>query len=172
MKKTLMERFMDKVSPDPNSGCWLWTGYREPGGYGMLSMPGKRQKGAHRVSWMLHYGEIPAGAFVCHRCDTRCCVNPQHLFLCNAAENAADMVAKGRSRCGERNGSARLTAEEVARIRSLIGEGSLSMGAIAEKFKVSRATVYAIRQRQVWRRAGAPEAKTAAGPVEKETLKS
>lgn len=159
---------MDKVSPDPNTGCWLWTGYREPGGYGMLWMPKNRQTGAHRISWILHYGEIPAGVFVCHRCDTRCCVNPQHLFLCNAAENAADMVAKGRSLYGERNASARLTAEEVASIRRLIDEGSLSIGAIAEKFNVSRATVYAIRQRQVWRTSEAVEVNTAVGPIDRE----
>ena len=151
MKKTLMERFMDKVSPEPNSGCWLWTGYIEPGGYGMLWMPGNRAQNAHRVSWNLHYGEIPAGMFVCHKCDTRNCVNPKHLFVCNAAENAADMKAKGRSRCGERNTSAKLTAAEVRQIRALIDEGSLTIGAIAERFKVSRALVYAIRQKKVWR---------------------
>jgi lysozyme family protein len=151
VKKTLMERFMDKVSPEPNSGCWLWTGYIEPGGYGMLWMPGNRSQNAHRVSWNLHYGEIPAGTFVCHKCDTRNCVNPKHLFLCNAAENAADMKAKGRSRCGERNTSAKLTAAEVRQIRALIDEGSLTIGAIAERFKVSRALVYAIRQKKVWR---------------------
>jgi lysozyme family protein len=157
VKKTLMERFMDKVSPDPNTGCWLWTGYIEPGGYGMLWMPGNRSQNAHRVSWNLHYGEIPAGAFVCHRCDTRNCVNPKHLFLCNAAENAADMKAKGRSRCGERNTSAKLTGDEVRQMRALIDDGSLSIGAIADKFNVSRATVYAIRKKKVWRGADGRE---------------
>jgi lysozyme family protein len=151
MKRTLLERFMDKVSPEPNSGCWLWKGYIEPGGYGMMWMPGNRQKSAHRLAWELHKGDIPAGAFVCHSCDTRNCVNPKHLFLCNAAENAADMKAKGRSRSGERNVSVKLKAAEVAEIRRLIDEGSLSIGAIAERFKVSRSLVYAIRQRKVWR---------------------
>jgi len=142
---------MNKVREEPNTGCWLWAGYVDPSGYGMLWMPGNRQKSAHRVSWELHKGEIPAAAFICHSCDTRNCVNPKHLFLCNAAENAADMKAKGRSRCGERNASVKLKAAEVAQIRRLIDEGSLSMGAIAERFKVSRSLVYAIRQRKVWR---------------------
>ena len=142
---------MGKVSEEPNTGCWLWSGYIEPGGYGMMWMPGNRQKSAHRVSWELHKGDIPAGSFVCHSCDTRNCVNPKHLFLCNAAENAADMKAKGRSRFGERNVSVKLKAEEVLEIRRLIDEGSLSIGAIAARFKVSRSLVYAIRQRKVWR---------------------
>jgi lysozyme family protein len=151
MRRTLLERFMSKVSPEPNTGCWLWGGYIEPGGYGMMWVPGNRQKSAHRVSWELHKGDIPAGSFVCHSCDTRNCVNPKHLFLCNAAENAADMKAKGRSRCGERNVSVKLKAADVAEIRRLLDESSLSVGAIAERFKVSRSLVYAIRQRKVWR---------------------
>lgn len=151
MKRTLLERFMDKVREEPNTGCWLWNGYIEPGGYGMMWMPGNRQKSAHRLSWELYKGDIPAGAFICHSCDTRNCVNPKHLFLCNAAENAADMKAKGRSRCGERNVSVKLKRDEVVQIRRLIDEGSLSIGAIAERFKVSRSLVYAIRQRKVWR---------------------
>lgn len=142
---------MSKVSPEPNTGCWLWVGYIEPGGYGMMWVPGNRQKSAHRVSWELHKGDIPAGVFVCHSCDTRNCVNPKHLFLCNAAENAADMKAKGRSRCGERNVSVKLKTADVAEIRRLLDESSLSVGAIAERFKVSRSLVYAIRKRKVWR---------------------
>ncbi len=146
-----MERFLAKVSPEPNTGCWLWKGYIEPGGYGMLWMPGNRQKNAHRVSWMLYRGEIPAGKYVCHKCDIRNCVNPEHLFLCDAAENAADMKAKGRSRCGERNTAAKLKTAEVEEIRALIDAGGLAIGTIARRYRVSRATVYAIRQRRVWR---------------------
>ena len=103
MKKTrrrkcepLQPRFERNFIPVTESGCWLWTGYSRRDGYGYIAH-NKRAIGAHRASWIIYRGDIPEGLHVCHTCDVRDCVNPDHLFLGTASDNMQDCVRKGRS---------------------------------------------------------------------------
>lgn len=80
------DRFLDKVSPEPNSGCWLWTAYCYPNGYGAF-WTGDRTECAHRVSYRLFTGEIPSHLQIDHLCRVRSCVNPDHLELVTLTEN-------------------------------------------------------------------------------------
>jgi len=150
VKKTLMERFMDKVSEEPNSGCWLWKGYIDADGDGHYWITGKKRRRAHRISWMLHKGEIPAGLFVCHKCDVRNCVNPCHLFLGTHAENVADMKRKGRSGAGERNGRAKLKLWQVQQIKLLLKEGR-RVAEIATTLAISEHRIKDIKYGRSWR---------------------
>mgnify|MGYP001576000228 CR=1 FL=1 len=129
----LDERFWSKVEKRSKDECWLWRGATWQG-YGYLA--NTRRNGAiyaHRLSYELHYGPIPKGLCVCHKCDNPPCVNPAHLFLGTRADNVADCVRKGRGadKHGAANPRARLTHEVVSRIRELRTKG-LSQQAIAD----------------------------------------
>lgn len=116
----LRRRFLTKFDFAPDSGCWVWTGARHPQGYGLIKRKDGVQLRAHRLAYELAHGPIPEGLQVCRCCDNPSCVRPGHLFLGTAPDNAADMVAKGRSArlTGERNGAARLNRQCVENIRA------------------------------------------------------
>lgn len=171
MKKTVLERFEEKYCPEPNTGCWLWTGGTSKEGYGRIVVGGKKA-GTHRVSWELHRGPIPDGLCVLHRCDTPPCVNPGHLFLGDKKANYDDMVAKGRERKarganheftkhpekssfaksgqkGSQNWQAKLREDDIFYIRQLYRSG-LYQKYIARFFGISIQHVSDIVNNQRW----------------------
>lgn len=105
MRKTrpLHLRFAEKVEVR-QVGCWKWTGAIDSTGYGRIGI-GSRQYGlihAHRLSYMLHYGSTPDGFDICHTCDNRWCVNPEHLFLGTRKDNMRDARSKNRMKVPNR----------------------------------------------------------------------
>ena len=90
-------RFWQKVERRNDNECWIWKGSRDARGYGRLNPGvGLSPVKAHRLSWELANGPIPAGMFACHKCDTPSCVNPNHIFIGTPKDNSMDCSAKGR----------------------------------------------------------------------------
>ena len=152
-----MERFWSKV--DRRGECWLWTAGVFMGtagdlpgdrGYGQFHWRG-RPDYAHRVSWEMCYGELPEGRMVCHRCDNRSCVRPDHLYLGDAGTNSADAVRRGRSRTQGVRGSAHANAllDEDAVLD--IYSKAESQRAYMERYGVARTTVSNIQRGVTWR---------------------
>lgn len=139
--EVLLRRLMDKSIPEPNSGCWLWTAALSTTGYGVLNIK-RKVTYAHRLSYQLHKGEV-GDMFVCHHCDTRCCVNPDHLFLGTPKDNVADMFKKGR----EKNRS-RLTSDDVLSIV----ESDLPIKQLAALHHVHYEHIRAIQNGKYWKR--------------------
>ena len=147
-RRSLWDRFHDKVMPEPNTGCWLWTGATKEHGYGVIGL-GRRDEGtakAHRVAWRLYRGDIPKGECILHRCDQPLCVNPNHLFCGTLSDNMQDCVRKGRNFTPNNRGRnakwARLTEDAVKDIRAK----ALSGIEYAKKYGVSKSAIY-----EVWR---------------------
>lgn len=156
-----VEAFWQRV--DKSGECWVWTAARQKFGYGILRFE-KRGWLAHRVAFLLTNGPITDGLCVLHHCDNPPCCNPAHLFLGTVIDNNKDRDAKGRNRAnvgktmaryphrrarGERQGSARLTAEAVRDMRDRVAGGELRSD-LAKAYGVSWTTVDKAVKRLRW----------------------
>ena len=163
---TPADRFWAKVDKQgaapahaPELGsCWLWTAATTEWGYGKLRAE-KRWQLAHRRSYEMAHGLIPAGMFVCHRCDTPACIRPHHLFLGTAEQNTRDMHSKGRAALkgaeGEQNSHAKLTDEQVLDIRRRFDSGELIV-ALSAEFGLTRFSISSIVNGRSWKHLGGP----------------
>lgn len=122
-----------------DDGCWMWTGPRCPGGYGQISIGGKKQR-AHRFSLRHLGGGVADGQLACHKCDRPWCVNPEHLYAGNYVSNGVDAVKRGR-RKGQK-----LTEADV---RSIICS-TMRDSDLAAQHNVSKTMIRAIKSRRKW----------------------
>lgn len=147
--RNAIERFMDKVIPEPNSGCWLWdANTHHKTGYGMFSLKNKTYQ-AHRVSYKFFVADFDDNEKILHKCDNRCCVNPSHLFKGTQKDNVLDMYSKGREpkKLRENNGNSKLTEHDILVIRS----SSKSGCELAREYGVTSTAIYHVKHNRSWR---------------------
>lgn len=149
------DRIERKVQVD-NRGCWNWTGAKRTG-YGRLTCGSRtdntrRTVSAHRYSYEVFCGPIPKGMEICHSCDNRACVNPDHLFVGTRQDNIDDREAKGRNNppIGVAHPHAKLSEQSVMQARLLRDQG-MSYRALASKFGVCRKTITKACTGVTWR---------------------
>lgn len=131
----LEQRFLAKVQKTDN--CWFWIGARKRSGYGYMVIGGRKalkHARAHRISYEIAYGPIPAGFQVLHHCDRPNCVNPAHLFLGTHTDNMRDRNIKERF-------SSKLSACDVRNIRKESAKGDITQADLARFFGVRRGQI-------------------------------
>lgn len=130
---------------DNSKDCWIWKGVKNKGGYGRIGT----KELATRRSYKYFIGEIPKGKQVCHTCDNRICVNPNHLFLGSIGDNMRDRTSKGRQAKGSKIGNSILTEDMVYEIRKTRLEGK-SYKELMEKFNLSFYMIRCVCKNRQW----------------------
>lgn len=155
-RRSLSERFWEKVDKRGPDECWPWLGYVNTYGYGRIGATSAKRGPiliASRASWELHHGRpMPAGLWALHTCDNPRCVNPAHLYAGTRADNVRDMYARGRANRprGERHCCARFSEEQVREIRAAYAGGGLSQRRLGELYGVSHRAICNIVRRRTW----------------------
>lgn len=144
----LIHRRFKKYYTESSSGCWNWTASIQNSGYGKFRV-GDKMMSSHRVSYLIYKGEIPENMNVCHKCDNKLCVNPDHLFLGSQADNIRDKIKKGRQTNGEKAWNAKLTKTQVKVIREAHKNG-FQMKQIRDYFKISWTSISNIINKKRW----------------------
>jgi len=147
-------RFFSKV--DKTDTCWVWkASIRGNSGYGAFKINGK-VKSAHRVSWEIYNEKkIPDGLLVCHKCNNRLCVNPEHLYVGTYVDNTRDAIRDGvrdhyKYVYGKKVGTAKLSEDNILEVVRLYEKG-LSHKEIAKKLKVDRSTIGDVLRGRTWK---------------------
>lgn len=169
--KNEADSFWEKVDRSDPEGCWTWLRSKDQAGYGRVAIKriSKSPLRAHRVALALSGVTVPEAAVVRHTCDNPSCVNPRHLLLGTRADNAADMVERGRSTRGRKHpnfgrtgeqafsgcrqtlGARKLTEREVCDIRRERDANGTSYRDLGERFGITGTNAWMICTRQTWR---------------------
>lgn len=145
-KERLRKSFECKVIK--KDGCWDWKGALSGGGYFQIRF-NKKKVSAHRISWIIHKGQIPENLWVLHKCDNPRCTNPDHLFLGTPKENSKDRDRKGKGQQGEKHHKAKLKENDVLEIRKKLDLG-LSCERISKEYGVSNGAIWFIKHNLTW----------------------
>jgi hypothetical protein len=151
------ERFwklVDRRGPDE---CWEWNGVKRSG-YGRFVLEWRKGNdrdiiSAHRYSYILAHGAIPEGLIICHKCNTRSCVNPNHIYAGTYSDNQQDSIRAGTfpPRYGKYNGISKLTDDLVREAREIYARGGIGFRRLSKRYDVSKAAIRNAVMGKTWR---------------------
>lgn len=150
MNIDLSHPFWSKVDIKDRANCWQWLASIRGDGYGQYHFD-ERNQGAHRVAFQLAIGEIPNGLHVCHHCDNKECVNPDHLYLATNRQNLIDAGRRGLLKQGESHPLHKLTVEDVKEIRLKYIPWVITMQMLADEYGVAINTIQQVVKRGNWK---------------------
>lgn len=142
--------FLKSASEISDNGCWNWKKTINSAGYGNVWFRGKLWV-AHRVSFLIFRGEFNPNRMVCHTCDNRKCINPEHLFLGDAFQNCQDAIRKGRAKITVSRGEASPNAKLSWHVVGLIRKSSLGSHKLSQMLGLRRDLVVSVKNNRVWR---------------------
>lgn len=149
--QTPEERFWPKVAIRGPNECWLWVASTNgKGGYGQFSITGRTSITAHRAAYQFINGPVAKDLYVCHKCDVRLCVNPNHLFLGTPKENMEDAVRKNRQSRGEELSN---TTENIINemLTTVLTDENWSINGLANKYGFTHSRIEQILSGHSWK---------------------
>jgi hypothetical protein len=156
-KRAVEDRVWDHIDRRGDNECWVWTASVNSGGYGQINDGHGHCIRSHRVVLSIKLGRpLLEGEWSLHTCDNPPCNNPSHLYAGNNVDNIHDMFDRGRAvnnaRTGEAHHSAKLTAKDVATIRTLAtSKPRITQGDLAKIYGVSQVSISEILRRNTWK---------------------
>lgn len=149
--ETIEDKFWRYVDKKGVNEWWNWLGNIVANGYGRLYYNNKSFH-VHRLSYIIHFGEIDEGKCVCHKCDNKKCINSNHLFLGTQQDNIKDRDMKNRQAKGETSGKSKLTNEIVQIIREkYTNNRNLRIIDLAKEYKLDRHTIGLVINNEIWK---------------------
>lgn len=143
---------IENIVIDKITGCWNWTANIDINGYahGSYQIENKRERKAYHISFYIYNGY--RASYICHTCDNKLCVNPQHLYEGSPKTNAEDRTIRERSstRIGQSNGRSIVNEQLVLEIRRLYATKQYKQSELAEQFNIAQTTISAIVTYKIW----------------------
>lgn len=154
-KISMENKFWSFVDKKDTNNCWEWKGILYKQGYGRFYHHSTSERKAHRISFIIHFGEILKEVVICHRCNNRKCVNPNHLYSGTHMDNMKDLQNSNILK-GENNPASKLTEDIILKIRNEYKSKKISMYSMANKYDVSQTLISKIICGYVWKHVGGP----------------
>jgi hypothetical protein len=152
---SLEDKFWSFVIKKGKDDCWVWLGTLYTQGYGRFYHHSLKETKAHRVSYLLHFGEIPKNSLICHKCNNHKCVNPNHLYAGTNDDNMKDLSVSGILK-GENNPASKLTENLILQIRKEYLKSGITTRFLSKKHNVSQGLISKVIRGDCWKHVGGP----------------